>query len=92
MELLKPSVHLTAACYRDFRKYVEGYAQWSVSRRQATPQEKLDSGETRKGAVYFIDVTYKKPAPVKGKKKRAAAEQAGSNHRIFKLSRSGPHV
>ena len=69
VELLKPSTHLTQPCWRDFKKFVGQHAGWSAKRRQATDDEKRQHGETRKAAVFFVDVTYKPPAS----KKTAAA-------------------
>lgn len=62
VELLKPSTHLTAPCWRDFKKFVTQHEGWSTKRRQATDAEKRQHGETRKGAVYFVDVTFKPSA------------------------------
>ena len=58
--LLQPSTHLTAPCWRDFRKWMKtSHPKWDAKKRQATDAEKLRSGETRKGKVYFVDVVYK---------------------------------
>ena len=65
VELLKPSTHLTQPCWRDFKKFIGQHAGWSAKRRQATEAEKRQHGETRKAAVYFVDVTYKPPASKK---------------------------
>ena len=54
-ELLKPATHLTHPCWRDFKTWVGQHDGWSVKRREASPVEKRQSGETRKGAVYFVD-------------------------------------
>ena len=64
VELLEPSTHLTQPCWRDFKKFVSQHAGWSAKRRQATEDEKRHHGEKRKGAVYFVDVTYKPPKSV----------------------------
>ena len=61
-ELLRPNCHLTAPCYRDFSKYVQSHAGWTIRRRTATEAEKRASGETRLGRCYFINVTYHPPA------------------------------
>ena len=61
VELLKPSTHLTQPCWRDFKKFVSNHAGWSAKRREATAAEKQQHGEKRKGAVYFVDVTFKPP-------------------------------
>jgi hypothetical protein len=65
VELLKPSTHLTQPCWRDFKKFVGQHAGWSAKRRQASDAEKRQHGETRKGAVYFVDVAFKPPAQTK---------------------------
>ncbi len=58
--LLQPSTHLTAPCWRDFRKWMKtSHPKWDAKKRQASDAEKLRSGETRKGKVYFVDVSYK---------------------------------
>ena len=76
-ELLKPSCHLTGACFKDFRKHVRGFTGWSVVRREATPAEKMASGETRRGKVYFTSVVYNP----KIKKRKAKDAQAKENKR-----------
>ena len=58
--LLQPSTHLTAPCWRDFRKWMKtSHPKWDAKKRQASDAEKVASGETRKGKVYFVDVSYK---------------------------------
>ena len=69
----KPYDHLTCACYASFRRYVREQCEaersnsglngstqqlWSVSRREASPAEKVAHGEKRKGPVYFTYLTY----------------------------------
>jgi len=69
--LTKPNLHLTGPCYRDLRKHVKSHANWDVQRTAATPQEKRQYKETRRGKVYFINVIYKVPGKVvAGKRKR----------------------
>lgn len=61
VELLKPSCHLTNACWVTFRKLVISYPGWATKRRVATEEEKKQHGEKRKGKVYFTDVIYSVP-------------------------------
>ena len=56
--LLKPSTHLTNACWKDFKAFVIKNAGWKVRRREASLIEKRALGEFRKGSTYFIDVSY----------------------------------
>ena len=58
VQLLKPSCHLTEACWKSFRGHVCSVEGWSTKRRVATEEEKKKHGETRKGRVYFVDVIY----------------------------------
>ncbi|XP_063684556.1 DNA-directed RNA polymerase II subunit RPB1-like [Bolinopsis microptera] len=61
VQLLKPSCHLTEACWKSFRGHVCSVEGWSTKRRVATEAEKKKHGETRKGRVYFVDVIYSVP-------------------------------
>lgn len=58
IELLKPSCHLTQACWKSFRAHVLSFEGWTAKRRAATETEKKESKEKRKGTVYFTEVTY----------------------------------
>jgi len=78
-ELLPPHVHLTGPCWRDFKKHVGRFPGWSVSRRVATEEEKSKSGETRKGAVHFVECAYKPPKPGKAAKPPTAAPKSTSS-------------
>ena len=73
LDLLDPSCHLTTACWASFKKHVIATVakggRWAVSRREATGQEKLASGETRKAKCYFVVATY---TPVQTKQAPAA--------------------
>lgn len=50
------NVHLTGACYTSFRKRVMNKG-CKVKRREATPEERKASGDTRKGKMHFISIT-----------------------------------
>ena len=65
VQLLKPSCHLTEACWKSFRKHVCGIEGWAAKRRVASEEEKKRHGETRKGKVYFVDVIYTVPRKVR---------------------------
>ena len=75
VELLKPKCHLTGACWKTFRKHVMGFEGWTIKRRVATEEEKKKSGQKRKSAVYFIDVTYSVPSSKRSHVKRVVEEQ-----------------
>jgi len=53
--LIKPSVHLTDACWKDFRKFVVSHG-CSCKRVEATAEEKKKCGAKRKGKCFFISV------------------------------------
>ncbi|KAL3784879.1 hypothetical protein HJC23_012482 [Cyclotella cryptica] len=59
--LTKPNEHLTAPCWRDFSRAVRINEGWDVKRVVATPEEKKRYRESRKGAVYFINVIFTVP-------------------------------
>ena len=80
-ELLKPSCHLTKACWASFRKHVRSFNGWRAKRRIATPEEKKKHGETRKGNVYFTDVTYSVPRKSKGKENKENEELIKEKHK-----------
>ena len=60
--LLKPNVHLTAPCWRDFARAVRKNERWNVKRIVATPVEKQKFKESRKSNVYFINLVFTVPA------------------------------
>lgn len=60
--LIPPNVHLTSACWTTFSKFVKTYDGCAARRRKATLEEKQAHRETRKGDVYWIDVTISKKA------------------------------
>jgi hypothetical protein len=62
--LTVPNEHLTAPCYRDLRKHVKEHTNWDVKRVVATPAQKQEYRETRKGSVYFISVVYTVPGMI----------------------------
>ena len=80
-ELLKPSTHLTQPCWRDVKKYIVSHPGWSAKRRQATEAEKRQHGETRKAAVYFVDVSFKPPKAPKSAGTAAPVAAAPSTSR-----------
>ena len=53
---MKAGTHLTSACYTSFRKRVEATG-CKAKRREATAEERLKSGDKRKGKLYVISVT-----------------------------------
>ena len=55
-EVVKANIHLTDACYKTFRKRVLA-KNCKVKRREATPQERIDSGDKRKGKLWVISIT-----------------------------------
>ena len=61
VQLLKPSCHLTQACWKTFRAHVKTFEGWSTRRRAATEEEKKQHKEKRKSTVYFTEVTYTVP-------------------------------
>lgn len=61
VQLLQPDCHLTNYTWGRFSKFVKEHSGWRATRRVATPEEKSASGETRRGKVYFVDVTYTVP-------------------------------
>ena len=63
--LLEPAMHLTGACYKDFRLYVSQHDGWAVTRRKATDDEKANCPKSKdlKRTVYFVSVTYRIPFP-----------------------------
>ena len=58
IQLLKPSCHLTQACWKSFRAHVQSFEGWTVKRRAATEAEKKESKEKRKSTVYFTIVSF----------------------------------
>merc|ERR550519_2110436 len=87
VELLKPSCHLTGACWKSFRKHVISFDDWVPKRRVVTEEEKKQHKETRKGKVYFIDVVYNVPKEKQAMKRTVDAAQgtskAGSSGMAF---------
>ena len=63
--LLEPAIHLTGACYKDFRLYVSQHDGWTATRRKATAEEKANCPKSKnvKRTVYFVSVTYRIPFP-----------------------------
>lgn len=68
--LTLPNHHMTGPCYRDLRKHIISHEGWDVKRVAATPQERREYRETRKGKSYFINAVYKVQG-VEPKKKRS---------------------
>jgi len=86
VELLKPSCHLTGACWSTFLRHVRSHEGWVAKRREATAEEKKQHKETRRGKVYFVDVVYNVPKGKPGKKPVAAAQgssKAGGSGDMF---------
>lgn len=54
--LIPAKVHLTDACWKSFRKYAINEKGVKVGRREATPQERKESGDKRRGKLYVISV------------------------------------
>lgn len=75
LPITKPSLHLTAPCWRDFSRRVRSLDGWNVKRIAATAQEKLAYKEYRRGKVYFIHAIYTVPGGAAAKKKRAASKK-----------------
>lgn len=73
--LLPPSHHLTVACFKSFKAFVARHDGWAVRRRAATPEEKAEHGEKRKGAVYFVTATLE-PRRAAGKRAREETDVA----------------
>eukprot|EP00985_Skeletonema_marinoi_P011299 scaffold5359_cov112-Skeletonema_marinoi.AAC.8 len=81
-EVVDASTHLTEACWKTFRKRVENKG-CKAKRRQATLEERVASGDHRKGKLYVISITcpvhpskakdekLKKEAAAAAKKKKA---------------------
>lgn len=61
IQLLDPSCHLTQACWKSFRKHVQGCEGWSTRRRAATEAERKEHKVKRKSTAYFTEVTYSVP-------------------------------
>ena len=66
----KPNHHLTQPCYRDLHQYIKRHTGWDIRRVAATPMQKIEYNEQRKGKVYFTNVTYAVPG-CPARKKRA---------------------
>ena len=77
-EVDKANVYLTGPCYTSFRKRVLA-KNCKVKRREATPQERKESGDKRKGKLYVISITCTvhptKAADAKAKADLAVAER-----------------
>lgn len=73
--LLPPSHHLTGACFKSFKAFVARHDGWTVRRRAASPEEKADLREKRKGAVYFVTATLD-PHRATGKRAREEPDVA----------------
>jgi hypothetical protein len=76
-EVVPPDVHLTDACWKSFREYVTSKG-CTTKRRAATPQERIESKDHRKGKLYVISVTVpvhpsQAKALMEDKKRKAAA-------------------
>lgn len=56
--LTSPAHHLTSPCYRDLRKHIKKCAGWDVKRIAATPEQKKQFKQYRKGKVFFVNVVY----------------------------------
>lgn len=52
-DLVPAGIHLTKPCWLSFRKYATSKGV-QVCRREATPQERADSGDKRKGKLYVV--------------------------------------
>jgi len=59
-EVVKANVYLTGPCYTSFRKRVLA-KNCKVKRREATPQERKESGDKRKGKLYVINYMHRPP-------------------------------
>ena len=68
--LTLPNHHMTGPCYRDLRKHIISKDGWDVKRVTATPEQRREYRETRKGKSYFINAVYKVQG-VEPKKKRS---------------------
>jgi hypothetical protein len=68
--LTLPNHHMTGPCYRDLRKHIISHEGWDVKRVAATPEERREYRETRKGKSYFINAIYKVQG-IEPKKKRS---------------------
>mmetsp|Transcript_13758 Transcript_13758/g.41603 ORF Transcript_13758/g.41603 Transcript_13758/m.41603 type:complete len:144 (-) Transcript_13758:1493-1924(-) len=94
--LLKPSCHLTKACWESFTKFVQSHPGWSCRRRVATDSEKrvYDC----KGRAFFVDVSYdsaKNPAGRKLrennlKQQRRSFSSSGEGHPLDALAEAEP--
>jgi|Transcript_18077 hypothetical protein len=54
--VVPPKVHLTNACWKSFKEYVISRG-CTTKRREATCQERVESGDKRSGKLYVISVT-----------------------------------
>ena len=91
--LTVPNEHLTAPCYRDLRKHVKDHPHWDVKRVVATPAQKQEYRETRKGSVYFISVVYTVPGMItKTTKKRKKSSNTASSSTDVGERKSPPEL
>jgi hypothetical protein len=88
---------------KDLRKHVKKHANWDLKRIAATPAEKKQYRETRKGTVYFINAVYTVPklssatatassTTTTGKRKKGASAKTVEDDRKSPLETISPEM